>query len=268
MGGGQSAKRYVPDWPGMDDFKGVVHHSSLWPAHEVDVRGKRCAVVGTGASGVQLVQAWAPAAGSLAVLQRTPNLALPMRRRRLGRAEQAARKASYTELLRLRERTFGGFHFYWSERRADDATAEERRRAYEEAWAAGGFRFWLAVFKDTLADAAANEAAYRFWAAKTRARLADARKRDLVAPLAMPHFFGVKRPCLEVDYYEQLDRPEVDVIDVAANPVARFTETGIELRDGTHLELDVVALATGFVRGTRPRDGGRRGRRGEKGGPS
>lgn len=48
---GFAAKRHFPDWPGYDDFEGVIHHSSFWPQEGVDVSGKRCAVVGTGATG-------------------------------------------------------------------------------------------------------------------------------------------------------------------------------------------------------------------------
>jgi cation diffusion facilitator CzcD-associated flavoprotein CzcO len=62
---GFAAKRYVPSWQGIEKFKGVVHHSSFWPDEEMDVRGKRCAIIGTGASGVQITQAWGPTAGHL-----------------------------------------------------------------------------------------------------------------------------------------------------------------------------------------------------------
>jgi cation diffusion facilitator CzcD-associated flavoprotein CzcO len=47
---GFAAKRYIPDYKSIDNFKGVVHHSSFWPPEDVDVRGKRVAVVGTGMS--------------------------------------------------------------------------------------------------------------------------------------------------------------------------------------------------------------------------
>lgn len=53
---GFAAKRYFPDWEGLDDFKGEIHHSSFWPKEGVDVRDKRVAVVGTGATGVQITQ--------------------------------------------------------------------------------------------------------------------------------------------------------------------------------------------------------------------
>lgn len=53
---GFAAKRYFPDWPGYEDFKGEIHHSSFWPEQGIDVRGKNVAVVGTGATGVQITQ--------------------------------------------------------------------------------------------------------------------------------------------------------------------------------------------------------------------
>lgn len=55
---GFAAKRYFGDWDGIETFEGVIHHSSFWPQDGVDVRGKRCAVIGTGATGVQITQEW------------------------------------------------------------------------------------------------------------------------------------------------------------------------------------------------------------------
>lgn len=69
---GFAAKRWMPDW-GMDKFKGVVEHSSFWPPEGVDVKGKKVAVIGTGASGVQISQEWGQEIGdegSLLVFQR------------------------------------------------------------------------------------------------------------------------------------------------------------------------------------------------------
>jgi cation diffusion facilitator CzcD-associated flavoprotein CzcO len=50
---GFAAKRHFPDWEGLDSFEGIIHHSSFWPK-DVDVAGKRIAVIGTGATGVQV----------------------------------------------------------------------------------------------------------------------------------------------------------------------------------------------------------------------
>ncbi|KAI1085163.1 FAD/NAD(P)-binding domain-containing protein [Whalleya microplaca] len=246
LGTGFAARRYIPDWPGMDKFKGVIHHSSFWPDEHVDVKGKRCAVIGTGASGVQIVQAWGGEAGDLKVFQRTPNLAVPMRRRDLSVEEQDAAKKFYPELFRYREKNFAGFNYDWYEKNTFDDTPEQREAFYESVWKDGGFRYWVALYKDNLFNAEANKESYKFWAKKTRDRVGDPRKRDLLAPLEQPHFFGVKRPCLEYNYYEQFNKPSVDVVDIKNNAIKAFDETGILLEDGTHYEFDVIAVATGF----------------------
>ena len=231
----------------MDKFKGIIHHSSFWPEEGIDVKNKRCAVIGTGASGVQIVQEWGPKAGGVTVFQRTPNLALPMRKRDLSVKDQEDAKKLYPELFRYRETSFAGFHYDWNEKNTTDVGDEEREALYEKIWAEGGFRFWLAVYKDNLYNPDSNQKSYDFWLKKTRARVSDPRKRDILAPKDMPHFFGVKRPCLEYNYYDQFNRETVDIVDTKNNPIKEFTETGITLQDGSHHEFDVVAVATGFV---------------------
>src|SRR4029077_15929131 len=80
---GLSATPYVPDLPGLDDFAGERHHTALWPQQGLDMTGKRVGVIGTGASGVQVAQEAAGTAAHLTVFQRTPNMALPMRQKKL-----------------------------------------------------------------------------------------------------------------------------------------------------------------------------------------
>ncbi|RDW85443.1 hypothetical protein BP5796_03768 [Coleophoma crateriformis] len=243
---GFAAKRYVPDWPGIDKFKGIVHHSSFWPDEEVSVEGKKCAVIGTGATGVQLTQAWGPKAGHLKVFQRTPNLTVPMRQRDLSVEEQEVAKKWYPELLHLREHCFGGFLYTFSEKNTFDDTPEEREAFYEKLWQDGGFRYWLGNYKDYLFDKKANQEAYNFWAKKQRARIDDPKKKDILAPLEMPHYWGIKRPCLEYSYLEQFNRPNVDVVNIKNNPIVSFDENGINLEDGTHHDFDVICIASGF----------------------
>ncbi|GJN73856.1 hypothetical protein PLICBS_007939 [Purpureocillium lilacinum] len=247
LGTGFASRRYIPDWPGMDTFKGEMHHSSFWPDSSIPVEGKRCAIIGTGASGVQIAQAWGSQAGTLTVLQRTPNIAIPMRLRPLTPHEQEPRdKHWYREMFALRERTFAGFVYDWVERNTFDDPPAVRQALREEAWRRGGFRFWLNLHKDVLFDPAANREVYDFWAEKTRGRIRDPRKRDLLVPKEPPHFFGIKRPCLEHCYNEHFNRDNVDVVDISKNEIKEFTETGIRLEDGSHHEFDVIALATGF----------------------
>lgn len=68
---GFAAKRHFPDWEGLDTFKGVIHHSSFWPSEGVDVKNKKVAVVGTGATGIQIAQTCAREAGELTLFQRS-----------------------------------------------------------------------------------------------------------------------------------------------------------------------------------------------------
>jgi len=244
---GFAAKRYVPDeFVGIDSFKGVVHHSSFWPDLNIDVSDKRCCVIGTGASGVQITQNWGPKAKHLKVFQRTPNLAVPMRKKALTAEEQNRAKPDYPELFALREKCFGGFLYTFSERGTFEDTPEEREAFYRKLWEDGGFRFWLGNYKDYLFDPKANREAYNFWAKNVRYRIGDRKARDLLAPLEPPHPFGVKRPCLEFNYYEQFNRDNVELVDIKNNPIAAFTEKGIKLKDGTVHEFDVICIATGF----------------------
>ncbi|ERF72122.1 hypothetical protein EPUS_02913 [Endocarpon pusillum Z07020] len=241
---GYAAKRHFPGWKGMDTFKGVMHHSSFWPSEGVDVNGKRVAVVGTGSSGVQLTQATAKEAASVIVFQRTPNLALPMAQRSLTKEQQE--KKGYPELFSERMKGFAGFPFDFVKRNTLDDTPEQREAFYEKLWQAGGFGFWLGTYQDMLFSHAANREAYNFWAKKTRARIQDPRKRDLLAPLEPIHPFGTKRPSLEQDYYEQFNKPNVDIVDVRPNPIKEFVPEGLVTEDGKLHEFDVIVLATGF----------------------
>ncbi|KAL5044671.1 hypothetical protein BDW71DRAFT_96848 [Aspergillus fruticulosus] len=246
LGTGFSAKRWIPPWPGLDKYRGIIHHSSFWPESEIDVRDKRCAVIGTGASGVQITQAWGPIASSLKVFQRTPNLALPMRRRPLSTEEQTRSKKFYPELFRYRETSFAGFLYDWAEKNTFDDSAAEREDTYEKAWNEGGFHFWVSIYKDNLFNPEANKESYKFWCKKVRSRIGDPALRDKLAPKEMPHYFGVKRPCLETSYYEQFNRETVELVDIKENPISHFSETGIVLQDGTEHKVNVVAVATGF----------------------
>lgn len=243
---GFSAKRHIPDFKGLESFKGSVCHSSCWPQSGIDVRGKRTAVIGTGATGVQISQELAREAGSLVVFQRTPNLALPMRQGKLSAEDQEAKKTTYPQLFLDRLETFAGMRYDFVNRSAADCTPEEREGFYENLWAKGGFEFWLATYQDTLFDLKANRFAYDFWAKKTRGRINDPRKKDILAPLEPPHPFGTKRPSLEQNYYEIFNQPNVDLVNIKENCITEIKPDGILLRDGSFYPVDMIALATGF----------------------
>ena len=76
--------------------------------------------------------------------------------------------------------------------------------------------------------------------------MTDPVKRDILIPVEPIHPFGGKRPSLEQDYYEQMDKPHVKIIDLKKTSIEKVVPKGIVTSDGETHELDVLALATGF----------------------
>lgn len=243
---GFAAKRHIPDWPGLEKYQGEIHHSSFWPDQGIDTSNKRVAVIGTGATGIQLSQQLAKESKHLTVFVRTPNLCLPMQQEPKDPKTQTDGKGEYTDFFKLRKTTFSGFPYDSIQKNTMDDTPEEREKTYDGLFERGGFEFWLANYKDLLFDHNANVEAYKYWAKRTRARISDPVKRDILAPAERPHYFGTKRPSLEQDYYESMDRANVDVVDLKKTPIVELTEKGIKTSDGKVHELDMIALATGF----------------------
>ncbi|KAK5390164.1 hypothetical protein LTS13_000245 [Exophiala xenobiotica] len=250
---GFAAKRYFPDWEGLEDFKGVIHHSSFWPKDGVDVKGKRVAVIGTGATGVQITQEWAREIGEdghLEMWQRTPNLACPMNQIFMTKEEQAKLRDDLGSRFAERNNYYNGFLYQWREDKTFDHNDKERDEFYWTLWKMGGFRFLMNNYYDMTRENTANQQAYNFWRDRVRERVHDPRKAELLAPWERPHLFGGKRLSLEQDFYDHFNKnlrqPNVDVVDVRNNPIKRFVSDGIIQEDGTFHKLDIVALATGF----------------------
>lgn len=247
---GSTVEPYTPDFPGLDDFRGQLVHTARWP-DDLECAGKRVAVIGTGSSGVQLIQTIGPVTGQLTVFQRTPNMALPMRQRKFTAADNAELKRSYQEMFaRRNNETFAGFSFDFDPRKTVELSDEEREEYYEQAWEEGGLRFWLANFADVLFDEKANRHAYEFWKKKTRACITDPVKADLLAPHEPPHPFGTKREALYQNYYDVINQDNVEIVSVRDTPFDRFTESGVRTVDGQEREFDVIVMATGFDNNT------------------
>jgi cation diffusion facilitator CzcD-associated flavoprotein CzcO len=135
---GFASKLYIPNVPNMDKFKGPSLHTAAWPQDQsLDCTDKRVAVIGTGASGVQIIQAIGPIVKHLTVFQRTPNLCLPMQQRALTVEEQTKNKTNYPEIFKMRPQTFGGFHYDFNPKNAFDDTPEARREFYEKQYKKG-----------------------------------------------------------------------------------------------------------------------------------
>jgi cyclohexanone monooxygenase len=246
---GIGSKPHQPDFAGLPDFAGAVYHTANWPQGGVDLAGKRIGVIGTGASGVQVIQEIGPIAAQLTVFQRTPNMALPMRQRKLDDAAKRALKVGLEESYAKRARTFGGYEYDFYDYAGESSagyTPEQVQAMYEQYWAEGGFVPWLGNFADIWTDERANLVAYEFWRDKVRQRIDDPVVAEKLAPTVPPHPYGVKRLSLEQRYFEVFNQPNVTLVDLREAPIDRITAAGVRTSDGVEHELDVLVLATGF----------------------
>lgn len=238
-------RKYYPDFPGLNDFKGAIHHSGFWP-EDLSTKGKKVAIIGAGATSVQIVQEVAKDAEHLTMLMRRPSYCIPMQQRQMTKEEQTQLKAFYPSLFKAGRASRAGFPAAGAGCNVFDLTPEEREKVWEDCWERGAFNF-LFAFNDVSLDLKANRAAYDFWAKKVRARMKNPVKQDLMAPLVDPPYpFGNKRTPLEADYYECLDQDNVEIVNLKQRPMKSFNEKGMVLEDGTQLDLDIVILATGF----------------------
>lgn len=242
---GTTAEPYIPKFVGADIYEGVLVHTAQWN-EDIDLTDMNVAVIGTGASGIQVIQESAPIAKELTVFQRTPNLSLPMHQRDLSADERAEIKSSLAGVHAMVPKTFGAIDFDFDPRNAVDVTAKEREELYQQLWNAGGLRFWMGNFSDTMFDPEANAYAYEFWKRETRIKISDPTKIEILAPTKAPHPFGAKRPSLHQNYYEALSQDNVEIVSVADTPIEEFTHHGIRVADGVIREFDVIILATGF----------------------
>lgn len=245
---GFASKPYTPAFKGFDTFKGVKHHTSRWPKEGVEVKGKRVAVIGTGATGVQVIQEIGPVVGNLTVFQRTPNLAVPMFNRPVEAKEQQQLKDEglYPIYYKRRTQTYIGLDYTWTPKPLVDLTPEARRIFFEELWVQGGFRIWLGNHEDVGTDPVRNDELYAFWRTKALARIKDKKMQEKLAPAVKPHPFGHKRISCEHSYFEIFNQSNVELVDMSDTDITEFTPKGIRTADGVEREFDVIVLATGF----------------------
>jgi cation diffusion facilitator CzcD-associated flavoprotein CzcO len=161
---GLGSKPYIPELPGLSDFAGERHHTALWPQQGLDLSGKRVGVLGTGASGVQVAQEAAAVAAHLTVFQRTPNLALPMRQKKLDDDIIRRMKEGYPLAYQKRRTSFGGFDYQFLEKAASEVSDEERQATFERIWEIGGLAPWVGSFNDAPCERTIEPCRLRFLA--------------------------------------------------------------------------------------------------------
>ncbi|MTV13748.1 MULTISPECIES: NAD(P)/FAD-dependent oxidoreductase [Bradyrhizobium] len=233
----------LPRIEGRDDFSGQSFHTARWPKQKVDFTGKRVAVIGTGATGIQTIQTIAGEVGHLTVFQRTANWAAPLHNGKIDAATQARIKAGYPEIFARCKETFACFMHTPDPRGAFDVSEEEREAFYEKLYGERGFGIWQGNFKDILIDRTANATISDFVARKIRERV----KNQAVAEKLIPknHGFGTRRLPLETFYYEVYNRDNVELVDIKETPIERITPEGIRTTDKDYA-FDIIIYATGF----------------------
>jgi cyclohexanone monooxygenase len=203
--GGLSEPR-LPDIEGIEDFTGELFHSARWD-HSVDLAGKRVAVIGTGASAIQIIPEIVERAGHVDVYQRTAPWVMPRHDRHYSGLEKAALR--HVPGLQRAYRTA----IYWGrESYVPPFTRAPQVLAPVQALAAGNIR----------------------------KAISDPELRAKVTP---DFRMGCKRILISNRYYPAL---AAETTDVVTDPIARVEGNAIVTADGTRREIDVLVVATGF----------------------
>ena len=233
----------MPRISGVESFKGRSCHTARWPHEGVDFAGKRVAVIGTGATGVQTIQEVAKTAGHLTVFQRTPNWCAPLHNGKISKEEMVEIRARYDEIFARCRETFACFLHTPDSRAATEVTDAEREALWEKLYANKGFGMWQGNFRDILMDRKANALVSDFMARKIRQRVKDQTVAEKLIP--RNHGFGTRRVPLETKYYEVYNQPNVELVDIKKTPIERITENGIKTSDRERA-FDIIIYATGF----------------------
>jgi len=233
----------MPRIEGVESFKGASFHTARWPHEPVSFEGKRVAVIGTGATGVQTIQEVAKTVGHLTIFQRTPNWCAPLHNSKIDKETMEGIKKRYDEIFARCKETHACFVHTIDPRRTFDVMPEEREAFFEHLYASPGFGIWQGNFKDILTDRKANAAISDFVARKIRERVKDPVVADKLIP--KNHGFGTRRVPLETKYYEVYNQPNVKLVDIKETPIERITPKGIKTSDAEY-EFDMIIYATGF----------------------
>lgn len=233
----------LPRIPGIDSFKGQSFHTSRWPHEPVSYAGKRVAVIGTGATGVQTIQEVCKDVGHLTVFQRRPNWCAPLHNSKIEPDEMREIRANYEEIFETCNQTAAGFLHTADSRFTFEVSEEERYEFWENLYASKGFGIWQGNFRDVLTDPKANEAMSEFVANKIRQRVDNPETAEKLIP--KDHGFGTRRVPLETRYYESYNRDNVELIDIIDTPIEKITPGGIVTTD-REFEFDLIIYATGF----------------------
>ncbi|MBX3564154.1 MAG: NAD(P)/FAD-dependent oxidoreductase [Sphingomonas sp.] len=213
-------KPLIPDIPGRDDFRGPAFHTTAWPA-DLDVAGKRVAVIGTGSTGCQLVPRIAETAGKVVVFQRSPNWVQPA----VGYHDQVPQGEQWLLETVPYYANWVCFGFHWHSTQDLPGLQE-----LDQEWVArGGINERNAKLREYLVDT-------------IRERLGG--DEALLAKCIPDHAPWTRRMVKDNGWYEALLRPNVELV---ASRVARVDPDAVVADDGTRHPADILVLSTGFV---------------------
>lgn len=205
---GQLSRPKIPDLPGVSTFRGKQFHSAQWD-HRVDLTGQRVAVVGSGASAIQVVPAIADQVAEITVIQRSPNWVMSKHNHRYGSLERA--------LLRY--------------------VPGLNRLHHNLEWLYYESRYPLVLRAVDPIRPLVQEYVKR----KIRQETASA---TLAAQVTPDYPIGCNRVLISNDWYPTLARPHVELV---ASGVRQVTPEGLVTADGRAVEVDVIIWCTGFA---------------------
>ncbi|KWT97677.1 MULTISPECIES: NAD(P)/FAD-dependent oxidoreductase [unclassified Variovorax] len=228
-----------PKVPGLGDFAGPVYHTGKWPHQKVDFRGKRVGVIGTGSSGVQAIPIIAEEAEELLVFQRTPNFSVPAHNGPLTDEDHLRFEADLPKFRKSLE-NFGRVPS--SAYSAPVPSDEEQRARYNHLWENGGESF-LVAFPNLLTSQEVNDGAAAFVREKIRTIVKDPATARALSATTSP--FGVKRVCVDTNYFATFNRPNVKLVNLRQEPIETITHNGLMTSTGRY-EFDELVIATGY----------------------
>ena len=235
----------LPDIPGLSQFRGQVIHSFRWK-DDIDLKGKRVAILGNGSTGVQIIATIASEVGSLICFTRNPQYVVPAGLSAFTDEDRNGFNTNFTQQWQEARDSAMAFGFQAPTRSFAEATLEEREQVFEDLWQQGnGVRFMMCGFTDITTSLEANDWVAEFVRRKIRQIVVDPEKARILCPTE----YYARRPICGVDYYEQFNRDNVHLVDVKQTPITEVTANAIRVqgKDGvTEHEVDAIILATGF----------------------
>ncbi|HEY1427629.1 MAG TPA: NAD(P)/FAD-dependent oxidoreductase [Caulobacteraceae bacterium] len=230
----------APPIPGVESFAGPTYHTGAWPHEGVDFTGMRVAVIGTGSSGIQSIPQIARQAAQVTVFQRTANYSVPANNTTLTDKDIEDFWKMYPQYIAMVKGP--GMGFGGNPANALDATPEERRQRFEEYWGVGGAGF-LAAWGGIITDLGLNTEAADFVREKIGETVKDQKTAGALKP--NDHPIGTKRICVDIDYFETYNRPNVTLVNLKQTPIAAITPTGVTTTEQSY-DVDAIVFATGF----------------------